>query len=169
MSTIVPQPVTISGARFEETSTTALFAVGEACEDSWGGKWKYVQAQGALSINSVGRVDNDGQLVPLTTALSGTEPTMVGIPQVAFADNAYGWVFVGPGGGVGSGIKVLARTLCATNVKLYTTDTAGPDTNVDDSATDLIAGLTLCTTNAAGGTVATECFAATTMCTNCQD
>ena len=158
-------PVTLQGVDFETTETTAKFPVLSGCLDSWGGHWKYVQANGAITIYAVVKVDNDGQATALTTAISGVEPTQVGIAQVAFADNDYGWVFVGPGAGTGSGIKVNNLVACAADVKLYTA-TAG---NVDDTATDLIAGLTLVTANVSGGTTSTECFAATTLATNCQD
>lgn len=130
------------------------------------GTWIYVQAAGAIDQYGIVKVDNDGQAAMLTTTISGAEPTLCGVAQVAFADNDYGWVWIGEGGGSGMGIKVLAATLCATDVKLYTHATAGI---VDDTATDLIQGLTLVSTNAAGGTVATECFSPSILTTNCQD
>lgn len=159
-------PATIMGARFEETSTTAVFRLGEQCLDSEGGIWAYVQANGAIAINDAVKVDNDGQAAGLTSAISGSEPTDVGIAQVAFADNEYGWVWQGPGGGVSSGIKVNVLTLCATDVKLYTTGTPG---KLDDTATDLIQGLTIVATNSGGSTAAVECFASQKLSTNAQD
>lgn len=159
-------PKDLCGVNFEGTTTSAKFALGEKCFDSKGGSWVYVQANGAIAINDAVKVDKDFQASKLTTAVSGAEPTDVGIAQVAFANDEYGWVFEGPGGGDGSGIKVNALTLCATDVKLYTTATDGA---VDDTATDLIQGLMLCSTNATGGTVATECYATQKLVTNCQD
>ena len=129
------------------------------------GEFVYVQANGAVAQYAIVKIDNDGQAAELTTTISGSEPTACGILQVALADNEYGWAWV-KGGGSGKGIKVKALTLCATDVKLYTTATAGA---IDDSATDLVQGLTLCSTNAAGGTVATECYSPIEICTNCQD
>lgn len=159
-------PKDLVGARYDETSTTAVFPVGTKSIDSQGGSWVYVQAGEAIDQYAACKVDKDFQLTQLTTAISGAEPTDVGIAQVAFANDEYGFVFEGPGGGDNSGIKVLALTLCATDVKLYTTATAG---RIDDTATDLIAGLMLCSTNAAGGTVATECYAVQKLVTNAQD
>ena len=159
-------PATIVGARFEDTTTTPIFRLGEQCIDSEGGIWAYVQANGVIAINDAVKVDNDGQAAALTTAISGSEPTDVGVAQVAFADNEYGWVWQGPGGGVGSGIKVNVLTLCATDVKLYTTATAG---KLDDTATDLIQGLTIVATNSGGSTAAVECFASQKLSTNAQD
>lgn len=129
------------------------------------GEFVYVQANGAVAQYDIVKIDNDGQASALTTTISGAEPTACGVLQVALADNEYGWAWV-KGGGSGKGIKVNALTLCATDVKLYTTATAG---KVDDTATDLIQGLTLCSTNGTGGTVATECFSPIPICTNCQD
>lgn len=157
---------TIAGVNFEATETSAKFRLGEACFDSEGGLWVYVQANGAITAYDVVKVDHDGQATSLTTTISGSEPTAVGIAQVAFADNEYGWVWRGQGGGTGSGIKVRANTLCATDVKLYTHATAG---TVDDTATDLIQGLMLVSTNSAGGIVATECYATSYLMTNGQD
>lgn len=157
-------PATLTSARYEETSTTPLFTLGDVSIDNQGGRWVYVQANGALTIHDAVKVDNDGQAVQLTTAVSGSEPTRVCVVQVAFADNEYGWAWNGPGGGVGKGIKVNALANCATDVKLYTA-TAG---NVDDTATDLIQGLTLTATNG-GSTAAVECLAALPMVTNSQD
>lgn len=157
------------GVRFEETSTTALFKLGERCHDSGGGSWVYVQANGAITQYDAVKVDNDYQIVPITTAISGSEPTNVGLAQVAYADNEYGWVFEGPGGGVNSGIKVRALTLCATDVKLYTNATTAG--TVDDTPTsmDLIQGLTIVATNSSGSTAAMEVFASTFLTTNAQD
>jgi hypothetical protein len=125
----------------------------------------YVQASGAVGAFNAVKIDHDGTAVALTTTVSGAEPTRVGVAQVALASGQFGWVFV-RGGGTGRGIKVNALTLCAADVKLYTTATAGA---IDDAATDLIQGLVLVSTNAAGTTVATECHAVTYLTTNCQD
>jgi hypothetical protein len=128
------------------------------------GLFVYGQANGALTQYDAVKVDNDGQIVQLTTTVSGAEPTAAGATQQSgFSDNYYGWVWRGLGGGSGLGIKVNALTLCATDVKLYTTATAGA---IDDSATDCIQGLTLVSTNAAGGTVATECYSSIPCATN---
>jgi len=153
------------GLKTDVTGTSSKFALLERAANSKG-EWVYVQANGAITQYAVVKIDNDGQAAMLTTAISGAEPTAVGIAQATFADDAYGWVWVGRGGGSGSGIKVLALTLCATDVKLYTTATSGA---IDDTATDLIAGLTLVSTNAAGGTVATECYSPICLTTNAQD
>lgn len=138
-----------------------LGAVGQNTE----GTWVYGQAQGAIAQYDAVKVDNDGQLIPLTTAVSASEPTAVGVAQVALADNEYGWVWVGEGGGSGSGIKVNVLASCAAGAKLYTTTTAG---SLDDSATDLVQGLTILTADGGSGS-AIECFSPIRLVTNCQD
>lgn len=129
------------------------------------GKFVFVQANGAIDQYAAVKIDNDGQASMLTTAISGTEPTAVGVAQVAFADNEYGWVWVGEGGGSGKGIKVKVAASCATDVKLYTTATAGV---LDDTATDLIQGLTIVSTDGGAGS-AIECYSPCRLFTNCQD
>lgn len=129
------------------------------------GKFVYVQAAGPIAQYAIVKIDNDGTADELNTTVSGSEPTACGIAQVAAEEDEFLWVWV-KGGGLGKGIKVKALTLCATDVKLYTTATDGC---VDDSATDLIQGLTLCDTNGTAGTVAMECFSPIEICTNCQD
>lgn len=128
-------------------------------------KFKYVKASGTVAAFDIVKIEKDGTVAGLTTTLSGAIPTAGGISQTGLTAGQYGWVFV-KGGGTGKGIKVNALTLCAADVKLYTTATAG---KVDDTATDLIQGLILVSTNGTGGTVATECYAVTDIVTNCQD
>ena len=134
-------------------------------EEHRDGKFVYAQAGAAIARGEICKIDNDGQAVLLTTTVSGSEPTACGIPQAALADKEYGWFWV-KGGGLGKGIVVKALTLCAANVKIYTTATGGA---VDDTATDLIQGLTICTTNALGTTELAEVFSPIEICTNCQD
>lgn len=129
------------------------------------GEWRYGKASAAIEQYTPVKISNDGDITILTTAESASEPTGAGVTQIAFAVNEYGWVWVGCGGGAGSGIKVKALTLCQNAVKIYTTaDASGA---VDDTATDLIQGLSLISTNAAGGTVAMECYSPIFLTTNC--
>lgn len=107
------------------------------------GLWQYGHAAGAIAQYAAVKIDNDGEISELTTTITGTEPTAVGAAQVAFADNDYGWVFRGFGGGAGNGIKIKLAASCVQDVQLFTTGTAGV---LDDAATDLIQNVTLVTT-----------------------
>lgn len=109
------------------------------------GVWQFVQANGDIAQYAAVKIDNDGQAEELTTTVTGSEPTAVGIAQVAAEDEEYLWVFRGMGGGKDKGIKVLAAQDCAHDVKLYTT---GTDGTLDDepSGTDLIQNVCLVST-----------------------
>lgn len=125
-----------------------LFAVGtrRVAND---GVYQYVHANGAIAQYAMVKIDDDFEAAEgTTTLLPNTEPAKVGIAQVAFADNDYGWVFVGPGLAT---CKVAA--LCAQDVKLYTTATPGV---VDDASTTLINGLKLITTVVGASSVPVE-------------
>jgi hypothetical protein len=155
--------------------TVAKAGLGDEIEIG-GTRFGYFIADAAIAQYSACTVQNDLDAEEATTTTSGAKPTLVCIPQFDVADNEYFWAPIGPimpltpyndpATGVPVTFKVLAATLCATSVKLYTTATDGV---VDDSATDLIAGLFLTSTNSAGGTVATGCMAVQRMVTNCQD
>lgn len=134
---------------------TAQFGLGDKIEKD-GSTWRYVQANGAIAQYDCVWIDDDWQASPITYALTGSNayPSKAGVAQFAFTDNQYGWVWTS-GGGTGSGIKVSCLTLCAADVKLYTTATAG---TLDDTSSSqaLLQGLKIVST-VGGATAATEC------------
>ena len=102
------------------------------------GEFVFVQADGAIDQYAFVKIEQDGQAAMLTTTNAGSQALLVGVAQVAAADNEYLWVWVGGlnGGGVGSGIKgKLAASYVAKN-NLNTTATAGV---ADDASTTKIA------------------------------
>jgi hypothetical protein len=108
-----------------------------------GYEYMKVHANGAVSAFQACVVDEAGEMTPITATLAAADH-LVAVPQVAFADNDYGWALVK---GTGS-VNVAAN--CAANVALYATATAG---RLDDAATaNEIAGIRL--TAAAGGAAA---------------
>lgn len=105
------------------------------------------------------KIDNDWTAVEITTAISGDEPTKIGVAQNAIASGERGYVVTrGPG-------SVLAAASAAADVKVGTTTTAGV---IDDTYGDLISGMTLTATNG-GSQAATAFFATKEMETNGQD
>lgn len=126
-----------------------------------GNIYQRVRANGALSVGSWVKVNDDGDATPVTTTITGTEPTAIGVSQIAASDNQYLWVV--RGGGTFTG---LTEDTVAANAKVYTTGTAG---TVDDDAsgTDLIQGVTVITARTGAGT--TDFFAAGLMVANGQD
>lgn len=150
------------------TATTAVYPQGFSVLDlvlHRDGLFMAHHANGALTIYDWVKVDNDGESTQLTTTISASEPTQVGLVQVAHADNDYGWAFVGIGGGSGKGIKGNFLASYVADAKTYTTATAGA---ADDTATDLIQHVCGITTNG-GSTAALEVFASGVMSTNGQD
>lgn len=146
--------------------TTAQAALGQKI-DVKGATYQYFLADGAVAAYEACYIQNDYDASPITTALSGARPCGVCIPQFAAADNEYFWAPVGPFFKREDGsttFKVKAAANCAVDVKLYTTATAGV---VDDTATDLIAGLLL--TETIVGAEAADCIAFQKLVTNCQD
>ena len=132
-----------------------------------GATYAYFMADGAIDAYSACTVQNDFEAQEATTTTSGAKPTLVCVPQFNVADNEYFWAPIGPFFLREDGtttFKVLAALNCAGSVKLYTTATAGV---VDDTATDLIAGLTL--TETITTAEAADCIAVQCLVTNCQD
>lgn len=163
-----------AAAKYNLTSsdgTTANFELG-ATTTIKGCTFQYFLADGAIAAYAACTVQNDWDAEEATTTTSGAKPTLVCIPQFAVADNEYFWAPVGPFGtqtpynvnGAPVTFKVLAALNCADSVKLYTTATDGV---VDDSATDLIAGL--CLTETITTAEAADCIAVQRLVTNCQD
>lgn len=154
-----------AGVRYEETSTTPLFTPGTEDKDNMGGKWVYVKAAEAITAFSLVHITNAN--VPLIEMTEigdmNTGPKFLGVAQVAFDSADYGWVWRGPGGGVGRGIKVRAENATAGALLHPLNSVPGA---VDDAGVDegVIAGLTLTATVTT--IAATECIATTTLTCN---
>lgn len=140
-------PRDLTGARYEETSTTAKFPVGTVSIDNCGGQWLYVKAAETLTVHSLCHVTNASIILgtwkaEMTEAADlATGPKFIGLNQVAFAADDYGWIARGPGGGLGRGIKVRAENATAGALLHPLSGTAGAvdDANVDEG---VLAGLT---------------------------
>jgi len=105
----------------------AAFALCTQVTGNDGFVWIYVQASGAITQYDYVCINNSFQTAKGTKALvdQGME---IGIAQVAFADNDFGWVLVK---GTGSQYKVNVLISCTASVLLSTTATAG---YLDDTA-----------------------------------
>ena len=158
-------PVDVQGARFEEVSTTALFLPGTVARDNLGGNWEYVKAAEIITVYSVVHISAAAiPLIEMTEAADmATGSKKLGVAQVAFAAADYGWVWRGPGGGVGRGIKVRSENQTAGALCFPLSGTAGAvdDANVDEG---VIAGLVTLTTTTT--ITAVECFASTILTCN---
>ena len=131
--------------------------LGECIEGSDGNVYQFVRANGVVDQYDAVAIDEAGDAVALTTAVSGAVPTAVGACQVAFTDNDYGWAVR-----KGQSFSVNALASCAGDVVLYTTTTAG---HLDDASADQVHGVRLNET--VGGTAASaSASAADFMATN---
>lgn len=103
------------------------------------GDFVFVQADGAIDQYGFVKIEADGQAAMLTTTNAGSQALLVGVAQVALADNEYGWVWIGGpmGGGVGKGIRGKVAAGFVAKANLNTTATAGV---ADDASTTLIKG-----------------------------
>lgn len=131
-------------------------ALGDVCIDNKGGQWMLVKAAEAITQYSLVVISNaslqDGTYLAymVEAADIATGPKVLGLClntiSVTTNANPYFWLFRGPGGGYGSGVKVRAENTTAGALLYPLAGTAGAvdDANVDES---VIAGLqTLATT-----------------------
>lgn len=124
------------------SDTSPKFKVGDIVEQN-GERFEYVVFAGSqvagdfvtITDGTVSSTDYDAVATSGTTTTAGAVPQRGGLVLFTAAAGEFGWV---ARKWINRGIKAL--TLCATNVKIYTTGTAGA---VDDSSTTLISGVIL--------------------------
>ena len=111
-----------------------LMDVGSSTE----GEFVFVQADGAIDQYGFVKIEADGQAAMLTTTNAGSQGLLVGVAQVAAANDEYLWVWVGGlnGGGAGKGIRGKILTGYVAKNNIFTTATAGV---ADDTSTTKIA------------------------------
>lgn len=142
----------VLGANVSDTPSTndSGHALGTRYTDQRGYEYLYVHANGAIGQYDAVVVDEAFEAYAITAALATDHPT-VGVAQVAFADNDYGWVLTR---GVG---EVNALTSCAAEVQLYTSGTAGSLDDADASQVAVI-GIRLSTAVGGGGADSVACY-----------
>jgi len=143
------------GVNYLKTFTTAdnlslpagLRAVGSLPE----GEFVFVQADGAIDQYGWVKIEQDGQAAMLTTTNAGSQGLLIGVAQVAFANDEYGWVWVGGlnGGGVGKGIKGKLAASYVAKANLFTTATAGVADDASTTKISYVVGLAATTGAAA--------------------
>lgn len=109
------------------------------------GEWVFAQANGAIAQYAWCVIDEAGQAAELTTT---NAESVVGVVQVALADNEYGWFWRGGNCGGGGVIKGKMATLYAANAAVNTTGTPGV---ADDASTTVIRNVVGTTTDGGGG------------------
>ena len=137
---------TIGGVNSARTTTAAEFSLGEIVTNDDGKVYIYIQASEALTANAAVLITEAGasEMVD-TTSTASAFGDRVGVVEVAFAINEYGWAIVY------GATTVAAGTSAAANTALNSTSTAG---ELDDDATagaEVIDGL-VATAAESGGT-----------------
>lgn len=138
------------GANFTLTSTTQKFPLGTKGEAVGGQPFVYVKASEAITQYMAVTIDEDGLALKETKAALD-DGHQVGFAQVGFSSGDYGWVAQGPALTTSTNgtdtVKVLVATLCAADVALYSSATAGI---LDDASTSQtkVEGAVITATNA---------------------
>jgi hypothetical protein len=101
------------------------------------GEFVFIKATAAIAQYAWVGIDGEGDAAELTTTTYASS-CAIGVAQVAIASGEYGWVFVGKGGGTGSGIKGLFSANYAAFAVVNSTATAGV---ADDAATKVLGGV----------------------------
>ena len=116
------------------------------------GDFVFVQADGAIDQYGFVKIEADGQAAMLTTTNAGSQNLIIGVAQIAAADNEYLWVWIGGcmAGGATAGIKGKAAASYAAKANLNTTATAGV---ADDASTTVIRNVVGLETLTGAGTV----------------
>ena len=131
MSTLLGVDVTAtpsdSTTNNDKYSTDTTHKLGQVHRDHRGYEYIYVHANGAITQYAVVSIDETYEATMITNTLAATAQG-VGVAQVAFADNDYGWVQIR------GQATVLVLASCAADVVLYTSASAG---YLDDTATAL--------------------------------
>jgi hypothetical protein len=131
------------GADLSGVSSTSGDTLGNSYDANDGSKWVFVQANGELLEGNYVCIDESFQAVKGTKALVD-DGHDVGFAQTDFTDNQYGYVMVK------GRPQVKTLTLCAADVALYTTATAGALDDTATSAQTKINGVVLVTANGTG-------------------
>ena len=144
----------IIGVALGDVSPTATFQVGTVVNLDDGGQAMFVQAASDISQFAAVSVRSDDTAVPITTT-NAANSKKVAFAQTSIGSAQYGWVQLG---GI---VRVNLLTLCAPNVPLFTTATAGclDDATVSGNGVGLVVGVTNAGSTASG-TTALTCIAA---------
>lgn len=116
----------LMGVSLTETPTSQVFKLGTRVMTFDGQEYVYVQASGAIAQYAFVGIDENFQAASLTKTIAD-DGWMIGVAQVAFTDDDYGWIAVR-----GANLTGAVLGSCTADVALYTSATAG---YLDDSST----------------------------------
>lgn len=122
------------GVDLNNTSTTALFTLGQSVTGTQNSEWVYVQANGAVSAGDICEINATGTASRATTAGPRTSVTELGVAQNAFADQEYGWI-ARRGYNMTVAISATVQPALTGTAELYIATTSGKLSNTSASAT----------------------------------
>lgn len=136
------------GANFDVTSTDAQFQLGTVVVADNGGRWMYVKASVAVAAYDVVSISSAFAAQGLTKTLADSG-AQIGIAQIAFAANDYGWVAL-------SGMGLLAKVANGTygGVPLYAAASTTGGLSLSGNALTEIVGIAALVTASAVTTTA---------------
>ena len=130
MATVITGGIGGHGA-FTTTEEHRTANLGDTAKGTDATEWMYVQANGAITQYDFVGIDENFQAASLTTAMVG-DGWYIGVAQVAFSDNDYGWVATR-----GSNINGNFLTTVAADVALYSSGTAGSLDDLSSNGTKI--------------------------------
>lgn len=129
------------GVDLNNTSTTALFALGMTVEGSDGTMWEYVQASTSVSAYAVVAINSSGTcaMASVADAVSGLQ---LAVAQNAFAANDFGWVPIRGTGGENTQMRVLCSSTMSGGNALYVGTRTGV-VSIQASSSSTVKGITV--------------------------
>ncbi len=148
------------GADFNNTSTTALFALNTKAFGTGNTEWTYVKATGALLTGQLVTIAQAGTAILANTTALMTGSNQLGFAQGNFADQDFGWVVQR-----GVGVNVMCSGTAAPNALLYlVTGSNGGISTTAGSGT--LAGIELIVSASTASLVITTAILTYPRCTN---
>lgn len=142
----------VIGAATTLTTTAAEFEFLTRAKGQDGNDYLYIQANGALDAQDAVLIDEAGQAqVVSLTATATAFGDKVGVVNVAFADNEYGWAQIS------GATTVNALANAAANAAINSTATDGTLDDDGGVGSETIDGIVLTTANG-GSTAAAACM-----------
>lgn len=105
-----------------QSAAPALFRVGQVHWDELGRKWRYGQANGALTAGTTCQFSKDGTFdaTPMTTTTLNSQVQRLCAPNIDMTDNYFGWFFCGYGD-----FELIIANAIGANSVITSTATAG--------------------------------------------
>jgi hypothetical protein len=144
----------VLGVDFNNTSTGALFTVGQKVLGSDNSEWVYVYSTSTLTTGCLAVVKASGTAILANLTAVCTAYGQLAFAQGAFVAGEYGWLAVRGGVGAGGPMKVSISSTCAVAVALYVALTSGALSTTESSAT--LQGVQLVTATTVSGVQTTD-------------